>query len=430
MHFSNMIESPLKTALLAASAALTIGASPALAAIAVISAAPKPEDSVAAKPPEGAPPAAPAGESPRQREAREAASRNFTERSRAAEALHTLIDSSCTPMHVAEPSRSLFSPSGAWNGTDSGPVVHSYVTLNGLPVLGHGVDISHYQSNVIDYDRLRDCGTEFAFVKLDRSFPEHASRLRARDIPVIPYHYLTVRGAWRGQRTNFTDMPALFGDTATEPELLDAARAIGRQQGQLFLTKYETEIAPAERVLSLPGLSGQLVALDVEEVFNGELHRNVTTAQRAGYGRFYAAALAEWVRTVQRAQPNSVVIFYTFPDVFASYLSYALPDDYAVVNFMPVWVAQTGDRSGLDLTSRQGGSGRSLQALCLSNGAGNRCIFHQYTHRGVFAAIQEPNADWTSMTPEHHDVDRYLGARAVVTEHGVTYVRPTRENPR
>jgi hypothetical protein len=383
----------------------------------------KPEEEPV-KPDESQPPPTQTVESSRDQEVREAASLALAARQREAEMLHDLVEAPCTPHITAQPTRNLLAPENAWNGTDSGPVIPAYVTLSGGAVRSHGVDISRYQQNAIHYDRLRECGTQFAFVKMDQVFHEHANHLRAREIQVIPYHYLTVRGSWRGRPMNFVNNPSIFGDGATEAELLSAAREVGRGQAQAFLTKYNAEIPEQHREQELPGLRGQLIALDVEEVFNNERHRGITTEQRIGYGRFYAAALAQWVQTVRTAHPNAIIVFYTFPDVFASYLSHAQPADYAIVNSLPVWVAQTGDRRGLDLSSRSGNSGRSLQALCLSNGVGNRCIFHQYTHRGLFAAIQPPDADFTTRRPNTHDVNRYLGAQAVVTEFGTAFVRP------
>jgi GH25 family lysozyme M1 (1,4-beta-N-acetylmuramidase) len=422
----------LKAALLA----MSLGAIPPPAfadASSPGSATPKPEDDEA-KPAESTPPAPETPQSRAERERNRLRAQQEAEARENAERIGAAIAAACTPHPVAMDAHDFWNRPRLWGTTDAGPIVGHHVAVSDEDVLMHGVDISHHNDDV-DYARLAECGTEFAFVKMDQDFGSHAASLRSHNISVIPYHFLSSSARWNGRSQFMSCHPEFFGDAAMETQLLAAAEAAGRNQAATFLQRYASRVPADRRTVDLPGLSGQLIAIDVEATFANPSAVPACTAPRSTpdqnirYGRYYGRVLSTWVGAVREQYPDAIILLYTDTNTFATHLAFATNDDYALASTMPVWVAQVTDESGRDIATRIATRteryGRQLQALCLANGAGNRCIFHQYTHRGLFGA-KNGERDWAVATPVHHDVDRYLGARPVVTEHGITYVRPER----
>ena len=64
-------------------------------------------------------------------------------------------------------------------------------------------------------------------------------------------------------------------------------------------------------------------------------------------------------------------------------------------------------------------SEKNLQRICWSNNAGNKCVLHQYRHRGIFAVADTHGRD----IPLHIDLDRLFFIKEVSTATGVQHVR-------
>ena len=193
--------------------------------------------------------------------------------------------------------------------------------------------------------------------------------------------------------------------------LLTKARAMGETKAGDFISRYQKQVPADIQMVDIAGLQGQFAVIDVEEVFAGAS----TATQRKNYGRFYAALLASWVDEVRKHLPQVVVIFYTFPDVYTSYLQFAYPNENAVIHGMPIWLAATGTNGGdFNLASN-----KNLQRLCLSTSGGNRCIMHQYSHRATFPVAQVP----VTAPPRHIDVDRLFYVQQVNDEAGTQFIR-------
>lgn len=306
-------------------------------------------------------------------------------------------------------------------GMDSGPIISGFLDLHdaqGAVAVKHGVDLSHHNTNV-PYDRIKSCGATFAIIKVDDAFAAHRNSLVSRGIPIIPYFYLSVGTARTG---DLKDQKSLFGDQQDpSPEAMKqifrAAEQMAREKAAAFVPNYFNRVPPADRVIGIAGLHGQLIVVDVEETLRGR----TTGAQRKNFGRFYGRMLSTWIAEVQTRIPNAVFVFYTFPAVYTDYLQFALPSDHAAIHGMPVWLARTrGDGSDLDLTESKG-----LQRLCLSASGGNRCILHQYSHRAVFGDGPAPSRGY----PAHIDVDRLFDVMLVPDDTSVQFVR-AREVPR
>lgn len=325
----------------------------------------------------------------------------------------TAFAGDCTSRSVA-PGKFPNTPA-RWGKTDSGPILDSFLELKigtEKAEIEHGVDLSHHNER-IRYDELRRCGATFAIVKMGDGFRDHADKLGLNHIAVMPYHYLSVASG----KLDYARHPELFGGPSVKDipaarldELLRTGREMGRNKAKSFLSSYEQAMKPAERTTNLAGLRGEFVAVDVEEYFrDGSL-----PVQRKNFGRFYAAMLGAWVSEVQKARPSIKIVFYTFPDIYTSYLQFAFPEDNAKIHGMPVWLARTRpDGSDFDLTSDQ-----NLQRICLSSSGGNRCILHQYSHRATFAIAPKPIDP-----PLHMDVDRLFPVVEIADDFGVQIVR-------
>ena len=122
---------------------------------------------------------------------------------------------------------------------------------------------------------------------------------------------------------------------------------------------------------------------------------------------------------MKQSFPDAIIIFYTFPDIYTSYLQFARPDDNTVIHGLPVWLARTrGDGSDFDLDTN-----KNLQRICLSSAGGNRCILHQYSHRALFGIDSAKQSKNKIQPPYHIDVDRLFHVRSVMDQTGVQFVR-------
>jgi hypothetical protein len=138
--------------------------------------------------------------------------------------------------------------------------------------------------------------------------------------------------------------------------------------------------------------------------------------------------VCSWIKTVTTKLPQTVPFLYTFPAVYGDYLQFAAPDVNACLGGMPVWVARTYGNGWeaireTDPTHCTGSSlcntDRLVQKLCEIQG-GNRCVIHQYTHRGTAIAIGRivPHRP-----PPHIDFDRFYTSKTVPTNAQTQYVR-------
>ncbi|WP_419790223.1 hypothetical protein [Sinorhizobium medicae] len=319
----------------------------------------------------------------------------------------------CLPRETA-PGDFLNTPK-VWGTTDSGPILDGFLELRnetGLHKIEHGVDLSHHNDQIV-YDELKRCGASFAIVKMDKRFDSHKTELSKHGMRVIPYHYLSVVGSGG---LDYKRHPSAFTLAATSEAtrnggLLGVAEQMGRSKAARFITLYHAALTEDERVSELSGLQGKIIVLDVEEHFTVPSSQK----QRISFGRFYAAMLASWVNTVKNAHPDAKIVFYTFPDIYTSYLQFAHPQDHAIIHGMPVWLARTrGDASDFDLkTSKQ------LQRICLSASGGNKCILHQYSHRAIFGVRKVPRRN----PPLHIDVNRLFAVKEISDTLGNQYVR-------
>jgi hypothetical protein len=296
--------------------------------------------------------------------------------------LQTLVafpaNSAC-PRHVSP--GEFENPSAAWNGTDTGVVIDGFADLKapdgGTLAVVHGVDLS--QHNSVDYEKVKECGAQFSFLRVDEQFVLHAERLRTLNIEVIPYYFfpipreLRTKALYQGQNEQMSKAS------------LNRFEALANEAATAF-TQTLLGVAPNGLAqVRIAGLSGQLLALDVEQKLADEL--GSTTLQRAYYGRSYAHAVCTWIRAVQGANPNLIVSLYTTPSVFGEYLDKAFPDDHACLQGLPIWVARTTVDGGDVIRSSDSVVDREAQRLCLVSG-GHRCIIHQYSQRGTSRGAQ------------------------------------------
>jgi hypothetical protein len=303
-----------------------------------------------------------------------------------------------------------------WNGTDSGPILEAFPDLKigqTLAPIVHGIDLSVNNDHVL-YPDVKRCGGEFAILKMDKAFSAHREKLSPLGVNVIPYSYLSVVASnghdYKKAAQQFSNANTELSDSQLN-DLMATGRAMGLEKSKVFVSSYNNLISPSESNINLAGLNGQFVAVDVEET----LPPSASSIQRKAFGRFYAAMLSSWIEETKKTLPNVVVVFYTFPDVYTSYLQFAFPAENAVIHGMPIWLARTrGDGADFDLTED-----KNLQRICLSSSGGNRCILHQYSHRAIFPSSQVPKAS----PPRHIDVDRLFLVKTVRDQQGVQIVR-------
>ena len=169
---------------------------------------------------------------------------------------------------------------------------------------------------------------------MDKAFSAHREKLSPLGVNVIPYSYLSVVASnghdYKKAAQQFSNANTELSDGQLN-DLMATGRAMGLEKSKVFVSSYNNLISLSELNINLAGLNGQFVAVDVEET----LPPSASSIQRKAFGRFYAAMLSSWIEETKKTLPNVVVIFYTFPDVYTSYLQFAFPAENAVIHGMP-----------------------------------------------------------------------------------------------
>lgn len=303
-------------------------------------------------------------------------------------------------------------PGTPWQKTDTGIVVDGFVEFaspsTGTYQLRHGIDLSQY--NLVDYRKLRDCGAEFAFVRIDSKYAKHVAELNKVGIQVYPYYYFPIPKKLRQRQYYGYQTPS------SEASNLAAFASIGREAALKYIAS-SIELPPAAAALVQPlNPVKSLVALDIEEKLIDEEHS--TLLERTHYGRNYARAVCSWARAVRERYPEDLVVLYTTPSIYFDYLDKALPEDHECLQGFPIWLARTTVDGGDVIRSSNSVIDRYAQRVCLVAG-GNRCITHQYSHRGTFGSFGAT----TDGSPPHVDLNRFFDMKSVVNAAGQQYVR-------
>lgn len=196
------------------------------------------------------------------------------------------------PRHIAP--KNFYNPGMAWNGTDTGIVIDGFADIqneeNKVFKVTHGIDLSRH--NVVDYKKIKSCGGEFAFLRVDDKYKDHSFKLQSNLITVIPYYFSQFL------RTYGLDLSFSTKIQETIIKRIGSLK-VGTNAAKRFLEKL-LEIEPnGLPVISLSGLSGRFVALDVEEKLLDERGRS-NQLERAYYGRSYARAVCSWFTTVKK----------------------------------------------------------------------------------------------------------------------------------
>jgi hypothetical protein len=160
-----------------------------------------------------------------------------------------------------------------WNGTDSGPILDGFLDLSadGNPIrIVHGVDLSANNDHIL-YSVAKDCGADFAIVKMDKGFSAHLAQLRQAGLKVIPYSYLSVADSSGHDYKKFPVQFSAAGGTDLDQGAMDTllakARAMGEEKADDFTLRYENQVPDEIRTFDIAGLQGRFVVIDVEEVF-------------------------------------------------------------------------------------------------------------------------------------------------------------------
>jgi len=304
-----------------------------------------------------------------------------------------------------------------WGTSDTGIIASGFVDLSQgdgkVFELEHGVDLSVY--NAIAYDKAKQCGASFAFVKLDDMYDLHLQKLREVGIRTLPYAFFPIPPELR------TSAP--FGEAPEGSQKLDQLlnkfEALGKGAAENLLSQLKRR--GGLQPVSFANSQVKVIAVDIEQKLGDEPHS--TKEQRVAYGRAYARSLCSWLETMHSEQPSLVAVLYTTPAVYGDYLRYALSRDNACINGLPIWLAHTTSDAGDSIYSSTRGASspnidQAAQRLCLVNG-GNRCVIHQYSHRAIFAAVGSPRQN----VPPHTDIDRWFVTRVISAEAGPQYVR-------
>ncbi len=300
-------------------------------------------------------------------------------------------------------------------GVNSGVVIDGFVDVrkkaSGLYNVLHGVDLSRF--NTAKYTELSECGGTFAFVQLDQSWNTHYSGVRSQNAVVIPYYFLKLPAPLRNVSSFDRDL------AATEiAEYRRIYAEAGARSGRDFISKIGPVIKAAGDSVNISGLAGRFVALDVEQ---SPTTKPVSAAQQKYFGRFYAVALCAWIKTVKTESKYSdlIPILYTFPAIYSDYLQYAYPEETNCLQGLPIWIARTTlDAGEASSPSNRPNVDKMVQRMCRIQ-SGNRCIIHQYSHRGTFIATGKS----VKGIPPTVDLNRFYLAKPVKNGVGIQYVR-------
>ena len=117
---------------------------------------------------------------------------------------------------------------------------------------------------------------------------------------------------------------------------------------------------------------------------------------------------------------GTLPILYTFPAIYGLYLSFAFPEEDRCLQGLPIWIARTYRDGGEALHDVRALKqvDEFVQRLCRIQ-AGNRCLVHQYTHRGIFMA----SVPARGAVPQHFDLDRFYTSKIVENSVGPQHVR-------
>lgn len=295
-------------------------------------------------------------------------------------------------------------PPKPWHGTDTGIVVDGFVGLVGVTNISHGVDLS--SNNVIRYDNIVRCGGRFAFIRfdtaesIDQMYTKHREALSTQGLTIFPYAYFAIPPKLRLTRSYSSIRSDSAKDIATN---MQTFAAVGVTAANEFVNRIKPFGIPN---VTFAGLSGQILAIDVEEKLVDE---NISTSlSRAYYGRFYAKALCAWLSEVKHAYPALQPILYTTPSIFGDYLNYAFPDEQSCLHGLPIWLARTTPDGGDVIRRSHQTIDLYAQRLCNVAG-GNRCIAHQYSHRGMIGA----SSPLDPARFPHVDIDRIFSVKIV-----------------
>jgi hypothetical protein len=301
----------------------------------------------------------------------------------------------CLPLSAA-PASGLPVKDYQW-GNDSGPLLETFVELpyrgERIPAL-QGIDLSGAQPpSETDYDEIARCGAQFAFVKfltMDKRtrtvssavYKAHLAALRARGIVVVPYFWLA---------------PAklkLADYSVVDDAMLIAARELGRRTADQELNGYEKEVGEKVTRRSFGGLRGTLMSVDAE-VKPSDDYLPHHEKEKANYGRYYGALLRGWVDGAKARYPDAQIVLYSAPGAYVEYIAQAEAVDYAKLYGLPVWLARPQATAGdVEVTNAEVDATRNgrgivkpgaswTQRICLSSNF-NKCIFQQYSQRGMF----------------------------------------------
>jgi hypothetical protein len=316
------------------------------------------------------------------------------------------------PKYMAPLPATISNPVKPWGTTDTGAIVDGFVGLTHPDGILHGIDLSH--ANVIrDYKVYSRCGGKFAFVKLDSSYPKHLDAIAHENWTTIPYVFFSVPDWLRDARA-YASLRS--SDTAKIDGALDRFAAIGSQAAAELPQQLQQYSGSQIPKIAFAGLKGRILALDVEQKLTDERNANA----RLYYGRFYAHAVCTYIDRVKARYPDTMIIIYSTPSVFGDYLNHAYQQDDDCLRGLPVWMART-TRDGGDLIGVVGSKDVNdlyAQRACLQP-AGNRCIVHQYSHRGVVGMILPV----TKPSVPHVDIDRAFPVKAVSDSKTTQYVR-------
>jgi GH25 family lysozyme M1 (1,4-beta-N-acetylmuramidase) len=295
-------------------------------------------------------------------------------------------------------------PPQPWNGTDTGIVVDGFVGLTGVKGISHGVDLS--SNNVINYDNIIRCGGQFAFLRLDTShgidslYDRHRQILAEHGWTIFPYAYFALPANLRMSQ-KYASIASK--DTPVIESYMQTFSHVGETAADDFLHRIASVAMPE---IAFSGITGQILAVDVEEKLLDE--GNSTSLSRVYYGRFYARALCSWLAKVKQTYPALRPILYTTPSIFGDYLNYALPDEQDCLHGLPIWLARTTADGGDVIRHSDQAIDLYAQRLCNVSG-GNRCIVHQYSHRGMIGGTAPLNPK----AFPHVDLDRLFAVKVV-----------------
>ena len=296
----------------------------------------------------------------------------------------------------------------AW-GTDSGILIDGFADL--VDGTGHtylaapGTDIS--SNNFVDFKTLTSCGAAFAFVRMDNNTTSNWTNLLSNNIVPILYDFFNIPKNLR--------QSSLYSNTNSkevETYMSEFSNIGATSEHSLEQNLTDTLVRPK----SISHFGHEIISIDVEQTLTND--RTSSPQERVAYGRYYAHAVCSFITQLHNARPDVVPIMYTTPSVYGGYLLYAYPADFNCLQGFPIWMAWTTPEGGDIIRSSHDTVDQWSQRACLASG-GNRCIIHQYSHRGLFATLGRGSPG----QPSHIDLDRFFDVKVVPTSVGTEYVR-------